>query len=122
MLAMMHAQVHRCFNTIGTGRDRIIAELYHNATASISITFRKTQHRVPVRGASGVCNFLVFAGKSVHKRRLLKLLLKRGKLLFELGDFVSEVGDFPFELHEAFRVGCGDGGFICAMIGHWLVG
>ena len=54
----------------------------------------------------------------MHKRRLLELFLKRGELLFEFGDFVAEVGDFPFEVHEAFGVGCGDAGFVCAMIGH----
>ena len=65
-----------------------------------------------------MCNFLVDGGKSVHKRRLLELFLKGGELLFEFGDFVAEVGDLPFELHEAFGVGCGDTGFVCAMIGH----
>jgi hypothetical protein len=90
------------FSAVGTGRNRIIAELYHSATGTSSITFRKTQHHVPVRDYCCVCNFLVYAGKSVHNRRLLELFLKGGELLFQFGDFIAQVGDFPFEFHEAF--------------------
>jgi hypothetical protein len=89
-----------------------MAEVYHDATASSSITFRKTQHRVPVRDARGVCIFLVIAGKSVHNRRLLKLFLKRGELLLQLSDFVAQIGDFPFEVHQTFGVGCRDTRFV----------
>lgn len=89
-----------------------MAEVYHDATAPSSITFRKTQHRVPVRDARGVCIFLVIAGKSVHNRRLLKLFLKCGELLFQLGYLISQICHFPFEVHQAFGVGCGDARFV----------
>jgi hypothetical protein len=89
-----------------------MAEVYHDATAPSSITFRKTQHRVPVRDARGVCIFLVIAGKSVHNRRLLKLFLKRGELLLQLGDFIPQVGDFPFEVHQTLGVSRGDTRFV----------
>jgi hypothetical protein len=99
-------------SAVGTGRSRIIADLYHDATASSSITFRKTQHRVPVRDARKVRNFLVFSGKSVHKWRLLELFLKRGELLLQLDDFVAQVCDFPFEVYQTLGVSCGDTRFV----------
>jgi hypothetical protein len=89
-----------------------MAEVYHEATGPYSILFRKTQHRVPVRDARGVCIYLVNAGKSVHKRRLLKLFLKRGELLLQLGDFIPQIGDFPFEVHQALGVCCSDTRFV----------
>jgi hypothetical protein len=102
MLAKRACAIPSPFSAVGTGRIRIIAELYHVATASSSITFRKTQHHVPVRAVREMCNFLVYAGKSVHKQRLLKLFLKGRKLLFQFGDFLAKVGDFPFEVHPSF--------------------
>jgi hypothetical protein len=100
------------FSAVGTGRDSIISDLYQGTSPCSSVHFRKMQHHVPVLGTHGVCNLLVRSGKSVHKRRLLKLFLKCSELLFQFGDFVAKVDDFPFEIDQTFRVRCGHARFV----------
>lgn len=112
MLAKDACAIPSPVSAVGTGRSSIIADLYQGTSPCSSVHFRKTQHHVPVLDTRELCNLLVHSGKSVHKRRLLKLFLKCSELLFQFGDFVAQVDDFPFEFHQSFRVGCSDARFV----------
>ena len=105
MLAKDACAIPSPFSAVGTGRSSIIADLYQGTSPCSSVHFRKKQHSVPVLDESRVCNLLVHSGKSVHKRRLLKLFLKRRELLFQFGDFTAKVSDFPFKIDQSVRVG-----------------